>query len=133
MEDKKLLFVLNDLEVDERIKIYSSDSDILGNEKVDIYILHNQGEEIIVSYDKKGSLECEDMDINFKNTVKKIGTKKEESDVAICSLTENEKKIMDVNNDNFEEGKIYKHFPLEGEYVDGTTFSFNNIINVEIL
>lgn len=129
MLNKTVLYDLNKLEVEQSIKIYSKGRDIFGNDKVDIYIINRKKDGLYISYNKKNSFDCEDMNIDFNNKILHIGVKNEKENLQTMNLTENEKTLL--LQKSFKKNLIVKNENLEGEYVDGTIFCFSKIIQVE--
>ncbi|MBO8160643.1 MAG: hypothetical protein H0Z24_03320 [Thermosipho sp. (in: Bacteria)] len=126
MSKGEVLYNLNNLQIGEKIKVYSSGTDMYGNESVDIYVIERMPDGLYASYRKKKGFD-EETEISFSSKIKTIGTATEPAKT--MGLTKAEQEAIQAAA--LEERLIRRNYSLIGELEDGLRFEYPNIIYVE--
>lgn len=133
MDNNTKVLDLKSLKVGQKLKIYSSDIDMYGNEVIDIFLLTKERDGIYISYGKKTGFE-DDKKIEFKALVKELGVPLADyPPLSDMSLSEKELELIrKQTSEIYQRDLIKKNHPIIGQFINGLTFKYNNIIDVEI-
>jgi hypothetical protein len=126
--DGEVLYNIDNLQEGEAIKIYSKAEDVFGNEKTDIYTLIKEWGNIYLIFAKKTSIDGK-KGYYTKDKVTQVGVSEFKANKYVeMNLTKAE--IEALKNTSFEHKLIRRGYTLEGEFENGFTFKYPNIILV---
>lgn len=128
MVNGEVLYNIDSLQDGEAIKIYSKVEDLFNNEKTDIYTIKKEWGCLYLIFEKKTSLDGK-KGYYTKDKVTRLGVSAFKA-AKYIEMNLNKAEIEALKDSAFEHKIIRRGYTLEGEFENGFTFKYPNIILV---